>query len=131
MNEFEYRVFIDEVPYSIHFDTHSEDYRRIVVNNKEVYYEDKNDPEFRKSEIYVPIRIKNTVVILYVDEAGTEEDAIRHVYKIFVNGVSPIDGEKITDSKIAAKECIKKGFWGFMANKKIILKNERDFNGYR
>lgn len=123
MNEFEYRVFIDETPYSIHFDTHSEDYRSIVVNNKQVYYEDKNDPDFRKSEIYVPIRIKNTVVILYVDEAGTEEDPIRHVYKIFVNGVSPIDGEKITDSKIAAKECIKKGFWGFMANKKIILKN--------
>ena len=58
MNEFEYRVFIDEAPYSIHFDTHSEDYRRIVVNNKEVYYEDKNDPEFRKSEIYVPNEIK-------------------------------------------------------------------------
>ena len=121
MNEFEYRIIIDEIPYSIYFDTHSKEYRKIIVNNKEVYYEDKNDPCFRESEVYIPIKIKNKVITLYVDEATGEQryDEPVHRYKIFVDGVSPEDGEKITDERDSSFELVKDGFKGYIKNKKF------------
>lgn len=124
MNEFEYRIFIDDIPYSIHFDTHSEEYRKVIVNNKEVYYEDKNDPDFRESEIYIPIKIKDKVITLYVDEVTGEQrhDEPVHIYKIFIDGISPEDGEKITDDRDSSFELVKDGFKGYVKNKKLMKK---------
>lgn len=107
MNTFDYRIFIDDIPYSIFIDFYTDERKRIVINNQVILNE---EPSNRLSDfnIYLPIKIKEHTITVHVRSEGENR-----YYDIFIDGISQIDGKSITEPLIIAKENTKDGILEF------------------
>ncbi len=120
-NTFDYRLFIDEVPYSISVDSSDGDRKRIVVN-RTVVFDDVCAGFLPPTTdiLYFPFVIKNKRIVISIDDRE-----IQHKYNIYVNDVSPIDGSSVYGDLNKAKADVSGGFFGFIKRKwkKILLEN--------
>ena len=120
MNTFKHKFYIDEKPYTVFVDSSNNEYKRIVINNKEVVNE-KYTLSLNRSAyiIYYPIKIGNDELVISIDD-----NSIIHEYNIYLNGISLTDESRLDEKYKSAKEAIEKGFFNFLKNNwlKILAK---------
>lgn len=110
VNSFEYRLVIDDVPYTIAVDATEGDRKRIVVNTKVVY--DAVCASWmgpRTDIMYFPFYIKNKYIVISIDDRE-----LNFKYNVYVDNVSPIDESNLYDDYNEAKEIIDGGVWNFI-----------------
>ena len=121
VNSFEYRVFIDDVPYTIAVDATDGDRKRIVVN-KTVVYDDicASWMSPRCDIMYFSFYIKNKYIVVSIDDRE-----LTFKYNIFIDNVSPIDEANIDDDYRKASETVKNGFKQFVRTsyKRLIVES--------
>ncbi len=109
VNSFEYRLVIDDDPYTIVVATEG-DRKRIVVNTKVVYDAVCASWMRPKTDImYFPFYIKNKYIVVSIDDRE-----LNFKYNIYVDNVSPIDESDLYDDYKKAKEIIDGGIWRFI-----------------
>lgn len=109
MNTFEYRLIINEKPYSIYLDSSKDEWKKIIINNS-VVLEEKFTLALNKNAyiIYYVICIDGHEVVLSVDDSPLE-----HKYDIFLDGISLLTEKALDSDYTIAKENISKGFKKF------------------
>lgn len=119
MNIFEYRIFINEKPYSIYVDSSKDEYKKIIINNT-VVVEEKYTLALNKDAyiIYYVILIDGQEVVLSVDD-----NPLEHKYDIFLDGISLVSGKALDSDYAYAKANLEKGFRNFCReNWRALLK---------
>jgi len=120
MNTFKHKFYIDEKPYTVFVDSSNNEYKRIVINNKEVVNE-KYTLSLNRSAyiIYYPIKIGNDELVISIDD-----NSIIHEYNIYLNGISLTDESRLDEKYKSAQEAIEMGFLEFSKRNWIkVLKN--------
>lgn len=124
VNSFEYRIFIDNTPYTIAVDDSQGDRKRIVVNNKVVFDEVCASWMKPRTDImYIPFYIKNKYIVISIDDRECP-----FKYNIYIDEVSPIDETNLYDDYNKALKIVNDGFlkytknnWERMIYKLIVL----------
>ena len=111
-NRFYYRLFLDEIPYSISVEITEDTDISIIINNTKVVSE-----SFQSSAkslyntdftYYYPIRIKKYEIIVSVISKDAELQ-----YNVFVNGKSPVDNSLLNDELDLYKKTVDEGIIKF------------------
>ena len=111
-NKFYYRLFLDEIPYSISVEITEDTDISIIINNTKVVSE-----RFQSSAkslyntdftYYYPIRIKKYEIIVSVISKDAELQ-----YNVFVNGKSPVDSSLLNDELDSYKKTVDEGIIKF------------------
>ena len=120
MNKFEYRIRINDIPYSINVDTSEGDFVRIVVNQTVIFNEKCASWMSPRTDImYFPFRIKDKSIVLSVDDRE-----LQHKYNIYVDDISPIDQTGLYDDYDRALKIVNGGFVNYIKSHwhKILIK---------
>ena len=112
MNTFECRFVIGEKTYNLYIDSSKDEWKRIVLNNKEVV-NDKYTLALNSKAyiIYYPIEIDGNELIVSIDD-----NPLIHTYNVYLNKKSIIDGTDLEEKIIKSKDLVKNGFWNFVQN---------------
>ncbi len=76
--------------------------------------------------IYYPIDVAGNKLVISIDD-----NPIVHIYNVYLNNVSLVDGTKLNDSYLAVSAVLEKGFLNFFKCNwfKIIKENFLEFIG--
>ena len=109
MNTFECRFVIGEKTYNLYIDSSKDEWKRIVLNNKEVV-NDKYTLALNSKAyiIYYPIEIDGNELIVSIDD-----NPLIHTYNVYLNKKSIIDGTDLEEKIIKSKDLVKNGFLEF------------------
>ena len=121
MNTFSHKFYIDDKPYTIFVDSSQDEYKKIIINNKEIVKEKYTLSLNRKAYIiYYPIEIDKNEIVISIDDT-----ALNHSYNIYLNGVSLIDGTRLDERYNRAVKITENGFMSFVRRNwmKILLQN--------
>ncbi len=120
-NTFDYRLFVDEIPYSISVISTADDRKRIVVN-KTVVFDDICAGYLppRTDILYFPFNIRDEKIVISIDDRE-----LQHKFNIYINGVSPIDGSTVYGDLKEAERDVSGGFLDFIERKwkKLLVEN--------
>ena len=120
MNTFEDSFYIGDKYYHIFVDSSKNEQKRIVINNKEIINEDYTLAFNSKAYIiYYPIDIDGNELVVAIDDKP-----IVHIYNLYLNNVSLIDGSQLDNEYLNTKLIVENGFKAFVKNNWFeILKN--------
>ncbi len=117
MNTFELTFTIDDKRYDLFVDSSNDDYKRIVINNKELVNERFTllfNPRLHK--IYYPINISGNSLVVSIDDTS-----LSHEYNIYLNNVSLLDNTELDEEYTKAIEQTKNGLKNFVKNNWLTI----------
>jgi len=121
MNTFTYKFYIENKPYTVFIDSSKDEWKRIIINNKEVVNEKYTLALNRKAYIiYYPINISDNELVISIDDSP-----LKHSYNVYLNNVSLLDETNLDDEYLSAISTVEKGFSSFLKNNwfKILIEN--------
>ena len=121
MNTFEISFYIDDKPYNLYIDSSKDDWKRIVINNQEIFNEEYTLSLNRHAYIiYYPINIAENELVIAIDDRP-----LKHIYNVFLNGTSLLDGTQLNENYLKANKLLDEGFKNFLKNNwlKILVEN--------
>ena len=112
MNTFTYKFYIENKPYTVFIDSSKDEWKRIIINNKEVVNEKYTLALNRKAYIiYYPINISDNEIVISIDDSP-----LKHSYNVYLNNVSLLDETNLDDEYLSATSTVEKGFSSFLKN---------------
>ena len=125
MNTFELDFRIGEKYYYLYVDSSKDEWKRIVINNKELVNEKYTLALNRKAYIiYYPIIISDDVLVVSIDDTP-----LVHKYNVYLNNVSLIDNSRldaeykdaIKQTSVGVKKFVKNNWSSILKNNIIAL----------
>ena len=120
MNNFDYRIWIEDIPYSISVNSQEGENVRIVVNQTVIFSQKCASWMKPRTDImYFPFSIKDQNIVVSIDDRD-----LQHKYNIYVNEISPIDQKNLYDDFNHALRIINNGFFNYIKSHwyKVLLK---------
>ena len=110
MNTFECDFRIAGKLYTVYVDSSHDEWKKIAINGQEIANE-KYTLAFnsRAYIIYYPVEVDGNELIISIDD-----NPLRHIYNIYLNGVSILDKTRVDEQYVTACSIVNKGFATFI-----------------
>ena len=110
MNTFDFVFYIGEKRYDLYVDSSKNEWKRIVLNNKELFNEEYTIAFNTKAYvIYYPIAIGDDTLVVSIND-----NELVHDYNVYLNNVSLIDGTRLDQEYKESQKQVEMGFKAFV-----------------
>ncbi len=110
MNTFRHQFYIGEALYTVFIDSSKDEWKRIVINNKELINEKYTLYLNRNAyTIYYPIDLNGNELVVSIDDSF-----IIHDYNIYLNGISLLDQSHLEKDYAQANKTVETGLKAFI-----------------